>query len=76
MKKPVLTQKELLAIFEAGHRHFLNAKKMPENTVELRIYLILRGLEYVLQSMKVEVPFELENMDADQLYAGGLDDIG
>lgn len=76
MEKPKLTHSDFMKILDAAHSKFINSKKLPTETKELRVYLLLKGLEYHMQTMKLELPFELEDLDAEKPEVGGLDDIG
>lgn len=76
MQKPVLTSKDFMRILDAAHDKFLSSKKLPEDSRELRVYLLLSGLKYHLETMKIELPFEIEDLDKERPEVGGLDDIG
>lgn len=74
--KPVLNGADFNKILDAAHTKFLNAKKLPPDHKQTQVYLILNGLAQHLASMKIELPFDLEDMDAEKPEVGGLDDIG
>lgn len=76
MQKPVLKNTDFMKILDFGQAKFMEAKALPPDTRELRVYLVLMGLKRLLDSMKLELPFELEDLDKERPDVGGLDEIG
>jgi hypothetical protein len=67
---------EMRAIIDAAHGKFIQGGKFPEGTKETQVYLFLHGLDRLLRSKGIEVPFEVPDLDAPRSDIGGLDDIG
>lgn len=64
------------AIIDAAHKKFMNSTRLPDDSKETQVYLILHGLDTLLSSKGIEVTFDIEDLDIQKPDIGGLDDIG
>lgn len=76
MQKPKLTTADFRRILDAGHDKFMSAKRLPPDSSDARVYLLLMGLKSIVTSMNLELPFEIEDLDTEKPDIGGLDEIG
>jgi hypothetical protein len=74
--KPTFESRDFIKIADFAQSFFLESKKLPLNSRELQIYLVLNGLKQYCAQMNLNLPFEIEDLNKERLDAGGLDDIG